>query len=275
MDRQQIGKNIDEIRKARKMTVTDLARKVGVSYQMMHRNIKHGPSGINQILSYSEALGCDPADLLKESVDPKAYELGDNLTCIYPYNLIFAIFQDMDVLYDVYLPAFFDVFNELSIRERMVMEYRYKHLMELDAIGKEFSVTKERIRQINEGALHKLRRPVNVNRYLLGKKAFEKIESMKHTILLLQIENENLRKELSEVINYDELPDRPVEVPISTFNFSVRTYNCLTRAGIKTINDLSKKTIVDLMNMRNLGRKSLEEILAVANSHGITIEKGY
>ena len=49
-------------------------------------------------------------------------------------------------------------------------------------------------------------------------------------------------------------------IPIDDMDFSVRTNNCLRRAGINTLEDLLKKTEEDMMKIRNLGRKSLEEI---------------
>jgi DNA-directed RNA polymerase subunit alpha len=48
---------------------------------------------------------------------------------------------------------------------------------------------------------------------------------------------------------------------IEELDLSVRSYNCLKRAGINTVDDLTKKTIEDMMKVRNLGRKSLEEVI--------------
>ena len=281
MDRVQIGKNIDEIRKARKMSVTDLAREVGSSYLTTHRNILNGPPYVDSILKYSEALGCDPGDLFKGSVDPKAYELTDDLTSIYPYNLIFSIFQDMDILYDVYIPAFYEVFaDELTIRERIVLENRYKYLMKLGDVGEQFDVTKERIRQIEKQAFRKLKHPLNSNKYILGKRAADKIQDLQNQLELLKAENDILKHEITDAVSYEESKNfiesnRILLIPIADLDFSVRTYNCLLRAGIKTLGDIQNRTIVDLMNIRNLGRKSLEEVLATAHSYGIKIEEGY
>ena len=48
---------------------------------------------------------------------------------------------------------------------------------------------------------------------------------------------------------------------IEELDFSVRTYNCLRRAGITTVSQLKQMTIVDLKKIRNLGSKSLKEIM--------------
>ena len=281
MDRAQIGKNIDTIRKARKMSVSGLANEVGSSYLVTHRHIKNGPSYVDTILKYSEALGCDPGDLFKGSVDPKVYELTDDLTSIYPYNIIFAVFQDMEVLYDVYLPAFYETFNnELSLRERLVLDDRYKYLMTLDDIGKRFEVTKQRIQHIEKQAFRKLKHPLNSNKYILGKRAADKIQDLKNQLALMKAENDILRREITDAISYEEAENfmeskRVLLIPIADLDFSVRTRNCLLRAGVQTLGDIQNKTIVDLMNIRNFGRRSLEEVLGTANSYGIKIEDGY
>ena len=59
---------------------------------------------------------------------------------------------------------------------------------------------------------------------------------------------------------------------IDELDFSVRSHNCLTRAGIVKIADLQEKTEEDLIRVRNLGKKSLEEVLAVMFAHGFRIK---
>ncbi len=48
---------------------------------------------------------------------------------------------------------------------------------------------------------------------------------------------------------------------IEELDLSVRSYNCFKRAGINTVEDLTNRTEEDMMKVRNLGRKSLEEVL--------------
>ncbi len=54
---------------------------------------------------------------------------------------------------------------------------------------------------------------------------------------------------------------RVLDTVIEDLDFSVRTYNCLKRAGINTIGDLVARTEEDMMKVRNLGKKSLEEVI--------------
>ena len=62
-------------------------------------------------------------------------------------------------------------------------------------------------------------------------------------------------------------------ITIDEMDLSVRAYNCLKRAGICTVEDLTKKTEEDMMKVRNLGRKSLEEVIKKVNSYGFDIKR--
>ncbi len=70
--------------------------------------------------------------------------------------------------------------------------------------------------------------------------------------------------------------DGPAKIPIDDLELSVRAYNCLKRAGINTIADLLDKTVEDLGKVRNLGKKSIEEIEEKLKDHpsgGFTLKK--
>ena len=60
---------------------------------------------------------------------------------------------------------------------------------------------------------------------------------------------------------------------IEELDFSVRSFNCLKRAGINTVEDLINKSEEDMMKVRNLGRKSLEEVISKLNSLGFNLSK--
>ena len=57
------------------------------------------------------------------------------------------------------------------------------------------------------------------------------------------------------------MKDKLLETPIEELEFSVRSYNCLKRAGIHTVADVVSKTEQDMMKVRNLGKKSLDEVV--------------
>ena len=65
--------------------------------------------------------------------------------------------------------------------------------------------------------------------------------------------------------------EKVLEMSIDELELSVRSYNCLKRAGINTVEELTNKTPDDMMKVRNLGRKSLEEVLAKLKELGLQL----
>lgn len=82
-------------------------------------------------------------------------------------------------------------------------------------------------------------------------------EQAKHTEIM--VEKEETKKE------------KVLEMTIEELDLSVRSYNCLKRAGINTVEDLISRTEEDMMKVRNLGRKSLEEVLQKLNALGLSL----
>lgn len=68
--------------------------------------------------------------------------------------------------------------------------------------------------------------------------------------------------------------EKVLEMNIDELELSVRSYNCLKRAGINTVQELINKTPEDMMKVRNLGRKSLEEVLAKLKELGLQLNQG-
>ena len=60
---------------------------------------------------------------------------------------------------------------------------------------------------------------------------------------------------------------------IEELDLSVRSYNCLKRAGINTVQELNNKSEADMMRVRNLGRKSLEEVKNKLTELGLSFSK--
>ena len=69
----------------------------------------------------------------------------------------------------------------------------------------------------------------------------------------------------------DDEKSKVLEMNIDELELSVRSYNCLKRAGINTVEELCSKTPDDMMKVRNLGRKSLEEVLAKLKELGLSL----
>ena len=74
------------------------------------------------------------------------------------------------------------------------------------------------------------------------------------------------------LVQTDDNPKTTVlSMTIEELDFSVRSFNCLKRAGINTVEDLISKTEDDMMKVRNLGRKSLEEVINKLESLGLAL----
>ena len=71
----------------------------------------------------------------------------------------------------------------------------------------------------------------------------------------------------------DKSKEKVLEMTIEELDLSVRSFNCLKRAGINTVEDLINKSEDDMMKVRNLGRKSLEEVVYKLNSLGFSLQK--
>jgi DNA-directed RNA polymerase subunit alpha len=70
----------------------------------------------------------------------------------------------------------------------------------------------------------------------------------------------------------DSEKEKVLDLTIDELDLSVRSFNCLKRAGISTVEDLTNKSEEDMMKVRNLGRKSLEEVIAKLKSFGFTLK---
>ncbi|MDR2939851.1 MAG: DNA-directed RNA polymerase subunit alpha [Clostridiales bacterium] len=82
---------------------------------------------------------------------------------------------------------------------------------------------------------------------------------------------DNARNTEIMVEKEDGKKEKVLEMSIEELDLSVRSYNCLKRAGINTVEDLVNKTEEDMMKVRNLGRKSLEEVLNKMSDLGLNL----
>ena len=72
----------------------------------------------------------------------------------------------------------------------------------------------------------------------------------------------------------DDQKEKVLEMSIDELELSVRSYNCLKRAGINTVEELTNKTPDDMMKVRNLGSKSLDEVYAKLKELGLSLRTG-
>lgn len=295
MNFERIGRNIDEIRKARNWTKTELAERVGTTEPRVSNHTVHGEMSLRFLLRYAEALGCTAGELLDGAADISKFSLEADIFSYYPYNLIAYVLcgdrylndekvrkDTADAVYSVYVPGFLESVNSLKERDREILEYRFKRGLTLEETGKIYGVTRDRIRQIEARAVRKLRSPQFWKEW--------KMDTM-HTVLditkerdALRTENALLKKRLSETADMtgmgsampeEEFPSEKKDIRIEDLDLSIRSYSCLKRAGVNYVSDVKDWTVEDFMKVRRLGQKSMEEIIGSLKEHGIDIRKNH
>ena len=93
-----------------------------------------------------------------------------------------------------------------------------------------------------------------------------------HLSLFIDL-SENAKTAEVMVEKEDDEKGKVLEMSIDELELSVRSINCLKRAGINTVQELANKTSDDMMKVRNLGRKSLEEVLAKLDELGLSLRQ--
>lgn len=83
---------------------------------------------------------------------------------------------------------------------------------------------------------------------------------------------DNMKSRELLVSQDDEKQTKKLETSIEELDLSVRSYNCLKRAGIHTVQDLTKKTEEDMLKVRNLGKKSLDEVVKKIRDLGFDLK---
>lgn len=91
-----------------------------------------------------------------------------------------------------------------------------------------------------------------------------------HLSLFIDL-SENAKTAEVMIEKEDNEKEKVLEMSIDELELSVRSYNCLKRAGINTVEELTNRTSEDMMKVRNLGRKSLDEVLAKLKELGLQL----
>lgn len=95
---------------------------------------------------------------------------------------------------------------------------------------------------------------------------------MEHLNIFVGLTDEAQNAEIM-VEKEEDQKEKVLEMTIEELDLSVRSYNCLKRAGINTVQELAQKSEEDMMKVRNLGRKSLEEVKYKLNDLGLGLRK--
>ena len=94
-----------------------------------------------------------------------------------------------------------------------------------------------------------------------------------HLCLFIDLSDAAIQAEVM-IEKENDAQEKVLEMNIDELELSVRSYNCLKRAGINTVEELCNKTSEDMMKVRNLGRKSLDEVLAKLKELGLSLNLG-
>ncbi|MBR2849555.1 MAG: DNA-directed RNA polymerase subunit alpha [Clostridia bacterium] len=136
----------------------------------------------------------------------------------------------------------------------------------------EYSVENTRVGNITD--YDKLTMKVLTNGTITAKEAVSLAAKVLNEHLKLFIDMSNIAQDAETLIERPEVKrDRVLEMTIEELDLSVRSFNCLKRAGIDTVEDLINRTEEDMIKVRNLGRKSLEEVIQKLNSLGLGLKK--
>lgn len=229
----------------------------------------------------------------------------------YPDNLLKEIgIEENDEYFKIVLPYFEVNFEKikttLTPRENAILEKYYKEYKTFRAIGKELDISGNRVAQLHRRALRKIYYRKNIfyetqeKLYLLDKQieaklieeAKEKIDKEQALNIILDLINNGdleVIREIQEAINNVEIEIEQrnikkslAETKIQELDLSVRSTNCLLRAGFKYYKDIPFDNIDLMMKIRNLGRKSLKEIYkrkdeleGTTNSYYEALNKNY
>ena len=120
----------------------------------------------------------------------------------------------------------------------------------------------------------KLTLEVLTNGVILAKEAISLGAKILNEHLNLFVDLSDEAKNAEIMVEREEtIKEKVLEMTIEELDMSVRSFNCLKRAGIDTVEDLINKTEEDMMKVRNLGKKSLEEVIQKLHSLGLDLKK--
>ena len=197
---------------------------------------------------------------------------------IYPYTLTYAIFCDENKAQNIYVPGIEEALNDLQEPYKEAILMRFKDGMTYEEMGAAIGRSKERVRQKVAKALRILRHPSRLRKFVAISQSeyVGEMNKLRDQISELENRNEKLAHKLENagLLSQEDIPEgvKPKflrDTPIDDLELSVRSYNCLKRAGINTLLELTLLREEDLLNVRNCGHISAEEIITKAKEHGV------
>lgn len=187
----------------------------------------------------------------------------------YPYNLLCAVLgeEPETLAEDFEASVEYVLMSTLTERECGVIRQRYKDGLTYEECGKAWGVTRERIRQVEIKTIRKLRHPSRLQFLRLGVRgtiheAAQKVADKNYHLI-----NECVKKAMDAEKGEVTVEEKP-DLELYELDLSVRSYNCLKRAGCKKVSDILRMDYQKFTHIRNMGRKSCNEVIAVLNRLG-------
>ena len=136
------------------------------------------------------------------------------------------------------------------------------------------SYTVENTRVANVTDYDKLTLEVKTNGTISAKEAISLGAKILNEHLNLFVDLSDEARKIDVMVEREEtIKEKVLEMTIEELDMSVRSFNCLKRAGIDTVEDLTNRTEEDMIKVRNLGKKSLEEVIQKLHSLGLDLKK--
>lgn len=233
-----------------------------------------------------EKLGAIGIIIDSQAKKPKKHHYDKPSKFPYPNNLIAAIrdtdphelneeYFSMDQLMGISVAL-----SSLTEQEETMIILRYKHGATLDQIGNFYGLTNERARQLIHQALRKLRHPARYRLIDQGLRRYIENEAEKRSELkvsnLLHLEyfrgyHDGIdAATISDDDKKKLINEKLLQTALSDLDISIRTFNTLSRANVKTLGDLLAYDSVDtIYKIRNMGHKSAVEIAKLLSRYGI------
>lgn len=196
----------------------------------------------------------------------------------YPYNLLETIVRNttMDVPLNMTpdrIRGLQYAMSTLEPREYEVLMYRYNSKLTLRAIGEIYSLSVERMRQIENKALRKLRTPSRWNYIKLGVAGYWQQRKKQYYDQGYRIGYldgyENGVKDEKEGRNRAYKDNPILDLIIENLELSTRAFQCLRRMGCNRIGDVVAKDAESILKTRNMGKKSMDEIARALHKRNI------
>ena len=201
----------------------------------------------------------------------------DKIFKFWPFNLLHEIFGvNIDCIYTNInnIHTVLTAPDLLSEKELDVILYRFKSYMIFSDIAKRVNVTKQRVAELQNHAIFKLRRIMNFDLKSIDYRTYNEING-KYNALLKSYNELEKYEIIGEDIKEKNKSEMYRDINIATLRpkMSNRLFNCLYRGDIHTVYDLINMDIYRAMKIRNFGLKTFKELLIILSANDLTLKR--